>query len=159
MQNHEDFTIQPKAGAEPQEDKAKEPEELSETDRKKILDDKKLKRRRPGVLQTVKKGAAANYDQVLIIAFAAMCSIFGGTAHAAASCVLAGDFGNGLILGCISIGVVFVAGGLYIISLFFPEGELTENMQRKLIEYLRSKQKSGNWADQIFKSIMPGDKT
>lgn len=132
-------------------------QELTEQEQKKIIETK-IEKKNKTTIQRVKKKIKTNWDQFFILAFSFSCSIFGTTSTIAIQLIVAGDWRNATYAAIIAIASVILGSILYTASLFCPPGELTEDMQKKLLEYLRKKAKTQKWAGEIFKTISGTEK-
>jgi len=125
---------------------------MSEEEQREYIETKR-EQKKNSTLHKAKKAIGSNWDQFFVLAFSFACATFGTTATIAIQLLLAGDWRNAIYAGIIAVSSVILGSILYIASLFCPPGSLTEEMQRKLLEYLREKGKSQRWADEIFKTI------
>ena len=128
-------------------------EELSEQEQKEFIQTKQQKTKKNSTVRILKKAVKSNWDQFFILAFSFCIGLFGTTCTIAIQLLIAGDWKNSIYAFVISFASVILGTILYIGSLFCPPGTLTEEMQRKLLEYLREKGKKQKWADEIFKTI------
>ena len=149
----DDFTIQ-------QSGKTAKPatlEDMSEEDQVKYITKIDSKKKKEGpVKKLIQAGmkTTKNLDQLLIFGFSMLIWACGATLTLAGGFVYAGRYTYAAIAGGGSVLLFMCSMGLYFVSLFFPEGDLTRRMQETLVKYLQKQQKRDNKTQEYFKTII-----